>query len=689
MVYTQKDAQRAARRARKLREEPFSAVDKGSPYGTREPIKSSRRRRVKTRDPKEQLIPRGSGVKVKLPPPPKPGPGRRGGRGAPPPPSAPFPGWNAIAQGQLGPIYDPVLGEYARLIQQQQAETAAQAKAKQDAFRMFAEWYGKNAPGQVQDIYRQAGADQSYFAKGMSDGWTHAQRGLASEANKQIGIAGGPAEQQIHVGTEGGDVIYGMGGLIPSNMMSQQGAAFAAAAALQPPAIFAEGARQAGEITKAGNEDISKLRMEEAQIRSDLAAKTASLAQDLREQGQARKAAKLEAAQKKAEYLTDKTGWVYIVKKGKPFKTKRRTVDYLEAVAKAKADVADASKPERISISLSESYGVLVDVNGQVVRGKNGKPIPYVPYQAPSKDGGGSSGGGGSSQSGSRYYVIQTADGLYRVDKRTGKMTKLKGGGGSAAGSTAPLSAKDRATATSAARAGIRNGMSWEELVRDSGEWPIDQAAALKIAAREYGGTISNGKFSYTQGGLTRLGKSGSLGFNFVRAVAISMGYKPAGKGNLRKFTAYILARQGKGSAVPSGGENAAFSDPSVPPQVNTAISAAMQQLGQKYVWGAEDRSEGGFDCSGLIDWAFRQAGVDFPGRLTTWSAIKMGRAVPPSALRPGDFIISNGGKHMTMYIGNGKVIAASSARGRVVIMALTDLGPILGARRLTFGQNV
>jgi cell wall-associated NlpC family hydrolase len=128
--------------------------------------------------------------------------------------------------------------------------------------------------------------------------------------------------------------------------------------------------------------------------------------------------------------------------------------------------------------------------------------------------------------------------------------------------------------------------------------------------------------------------------------------------------------------------------DPTVPPTVNKAISAAMQQLGQKYVWGAEGRNEGGFDCSGLIDWAFRQAGVDLPGRLTTWSAAKLGRPIAPDvrALKPGDLIISNNGKHMTLYIGNGQVIAASSSRGRVVTQALSSLGRITAARRLDFG---
>lgn len=99
---------------------------------------------------------------------------------------------------------------------------------------------------------------------------------------------------------------------------------------------------------------------------------------------------------------------------------------------------------------------------------------------------------------------------------------------------------------------------------------------------------------------------------------------------------------------------------------VNAILAAAHSQIGKPYVWGGESPSEGGFDCSGLLDWAFQQAGIDLPGRLTTYSAMQLGRSVKGKELRPGDFIISNGGKHMVMYVGGGKVIAAPH-RGAVV----------------------
>ena len=83
-------------------------------------------------------------------------------------------------------------------------------------------------------------------------------------------------------------------------------------------------------------------------------------------------------------------------------------------------------------------------------------------------------------------------------------------------------------------------------------------------------------------------------------------------------------------------------------------------------MWGGDDPGDGGFDCSGLLNWAFQQAGIDLPGRLTTQTVLGMGRSVKGQSLKPGDFIVTNGGRHMVMYVGGGKVIAAPH-RGAVV----------------------
>lgn len=118
-------------------------------------------------------------------------------------------------------------------------------------------------------------------------------------------------------------------------------------------------------------------------------------------------------------------------------------------------------------------------------------------------------------------------------------------------------------------------------------------------------------------------------------------------------------------------------------PTAQKILAAAHAQIGKPYVWGGEELSEGGFDCSGLIDWAFRQAGIDLPGRLTTYSAMKLGKSVKGKGLRPGDMVISNGGKHMTMYVGNGRVIAAPHTGAVIRYQTLESLGDILDVRRV------
>ena len=93
------------------------------------------------------------------------------------------------------------------------------------------------------------------------------------------------------------------------------------------------------------------------------------------------------------------------------------------------------------------------------------------------------------------------------------------------------------------------------------------------------------------------------------------------------------------------------------------AIRAAEAQIGWPYVWGGESRAEGGFDCSGLVDFALAAAGVPLPGRPTAADLWRLARPEPPSRLAPGDLVFlgaaSGAPYHVGMYVGEGTVIAA------------------------------
>ena len=82
------------------------------------------------------------------------------------------------------------------------------------------------------------------------------------------------------------------------------------------------------------------------------------------------------------------------------------------------------------------------------------------------------------------------------------------------------------------------------------------------------------------------------------------------------------------------------------------AVAAAKSQLGTPYVWGGS--RPGGFDCSGLTSWAYRQAGVELP---RTAASQAVGRQVAFEELLPGDLVLWEG--HAAMYAGDGMMIEA------------------------------
>ncbi len=87
-----------------------------------------------------------------------------------------------------------------------------------------------------------------------------------------------------------------------------------------------------------------------------------------------------------------------------------------------------------------------------------------------------------------------------------------------------------------------------------------------------------------------------------------------------------------------------------------SAVAAVHQALGKPYVWGANGPS--GFDCSGLMQWAYAQAGVSLPR--TSQAQRYAGRMVPLSQARPGDLVAYRAdASHIGMYVGNGQVIHA------------------------------
>lgn len=100
----------------------------------------------------------------------------------------------------------------------------------------------------------------------------------------------------------------------------------------------------------------------------------------------------------------------------------------------------------------------------------------------------------------------------------------------------------------------------------------------------------------------------------------------------------------------------------------NDICNAARKCIGYPYVWGGESPTEGGFDCSGLVQYAYKQCGIKLPR--TTYDQIKVGTPITnKNELREGDliFYFDNGSPyHVMIYSGNGKCIEAKKTGTKI-----------------------
>lgn len=126
----------------------------------------------------------------------------------------------------------------------------------------------------------------------------------------------------------------------------------------------------------------------------------------------------------------------------------------------------------------------------------------------------------------------------------------------------------------------------------------------------------------------------------------------------------------------------------------SAVINRALSQLGVIYVWGGGNAggptrglpgiSGIGFDCSGLMIYAFAAAGVRLP-HYSGYQATA-GRRVPLSQMAPGDMLFwATAGRihHVALYIGNGQMVEAPHTGARVRIVSVRYGGIVPYATRL------
>ena len=113
------------------------------------------------------------------------------------------------------------------------------------------------------------------------------------------------------------------------------------------------------------------------------------------------------------------------------------------------------------------------------------------------------------------------------------------------------------------------------------------------------------------------------------------------------------------------------------------AVAIAKRYLGIPYVWGGSTPT-GGFDCSGLMMYVYRQLGITLD-HYAAWQYLE-GTRIAPEDLQPGDLVFwepkADGPGHVGMYVGDGKMINAPHTGDVVRIVSIQGRSGYVGAVR-------
>jgi cell wall-associated NlpC family hydrolase len=238
---------------------------------------------------------------------------------------------------------------------------------------------------------------------------------------------------------------------------------------------------------------------------------------------------------------------------------------------------------------------------------------------------------------------------------------------------------------------GARTGSMFAVLGSDRPQQLLDQMSLLQFlgnrTSREIDG-LENAMAS-VQAGQDAAAKSATVAQAAARAADAQRADVKQKQAALAASIAQVSAAFGQLSeqdrqtyigALSSPGFNADALLASLPRNSETgALAAAFTRIGDPYVWGATGPDA--FDCSGLVQWAFRQVGVTLPR--TSEEQAQGGAPVDLNDLEPGDVItFYSDASHVGLYVGNGKILHASTFGVPVQVMPLSAGGPIYDARR-------
>ncbi len=139
--------------------------------------------------------------------------------------------------------------------------------------------------------------------------------------------------------------------------------------------------------------------------------------------------------------------------------------------------------------------------------------------------------------------------------------------------------------------------------------------------------------------------------------------------------TAPVTAAPATPQGLAPGAGTTAAPKPDVGPIV---VDAALTRVGAPYAWGAAGPDS--FDCSGLVVWAFHQAGITVPH--SSEALAIGGQPVALDQMQPGDVIsLFPDASHVGIYVGDGRMIHAQFEGLPVIVESLRS-APINDVRR-------
>lgn len=169
----------------------------------------------------------------------------------------------------------------------------------------------------------------------------------------------------------------------------------------------------------------------------------------------------------------------------------------------------------------------------------------------------------------------------------------------------------------------------------------LKSAAATSLAT----GTGTGDAASFTDALTAALGGTGLASGADLSSLANGLG-GTAGLGALSGLIPPAAPAGPAAGSVPAGAATG-----------TDVVAMSKKYIGVPYVWGGTNPATG-MDCSGFTQRVFKDLGIELPRVVS--DQMKQGTPVASLAeAKPGDLLVSFGGNHISIYLGNGKAIDA------------------------------